>query len=219
MQEIIFFTLVALSSLLTSSERLESLSGILSSLGKKRMWWSTKFSLVLTLRQFFFMVMVRMCGTGREGGGGGLCRQDLPKWETMPSFQRAYHAHPTCQQQDHISRGGCLCLRRRGGVALWLMLSPPQMEKCHSLRVYGSNDSVLHLVCLYWFTTVCWCFWTLVSTRKKKSQDKYFLTFLSFKVQFFSRNLHYALKHLPWYFSFLAEKVGIRAGLKEVEME
>lgn len=32
---------------------------------KKRMWWSTKFSLVLTLCQFLFMVMVRMCGMGQ----------------------------------------------------------------------------------------------------------------------------------------------------------
>lgn len=35
-----------------------------------KMWWSTKFSLVLTLCQFLFMVMVRMCGIGWEGGEG-----------------------------------------------------------------------------------------------------------------------------------------------------
>lgn len=54
---------------------------------------------------------------------------------TDASIQRAYPSHPTCQQRDHISCGGCLCLRERGAVGVWIMLSPDgEMPLSMSLR-------------------------------------------------------------------------------------
>lgn len=61
---------------------------------------------------------------------------------------------------------------------------------------------------------------TYLNQEKIKSEDKYFLTYLSSKVYIFFKIPSLCLKtQLPWYFSLLTKKVGIRACLTEVEME
>lgn len=115
---------------------------------------------------------------------GGLRGPDLPKWEPMPYIQRAYHAHPTCQQQDHISRGGCLSLGKRwsAGMNHAVTRADGEMPLALNLRVWGLFPA-LHMSshnCMLMSLNSC-----SREGEKKTSEDENFLTFLSFRLQLF----------------------------------
>ena len=146
----------------------------------KRAWGSTKFLHVLTLSEFLLTGMVRVCGTGQGG-----CVGPTFQSENRCLIFKGLIMHIPLASNRITSHVGAACLWGRGGVLVWIMLSPVQMEKCHSPWIYGSEDSFLRCICQV--TTACSCLWTLVPERgkKKTSEDENFLTFLSFRLQLF----------------------------------
>lgn len=166
---------------------------------KKRAWGSTKFLHVLTLSEFLLTGMVRVCGTGQGG-----CVGPTFQSENRCLIFKGLIMHIPLASNRITSHVGAACLWGRGGVLVWIMLSPVQMEKCHSPWIYGSEDSFLRCICQV--TTACSCLWTLVPERGKKKPLKmkiFSLSCLS-DCSYFSRYVLYTLKHKIPGFAFFS---------------
>lgn len=145
----------------------------------KKMWWSTKFLLVLTLHECLLMGMVGMCGIGR-GGCVGKTFQSENGWLTL----KGLITHIPLASNRTTSHVGAVCVfgeRWCGYMNHAVTSADGEMPLSMSLR-FEWLFSVPH-ISTRMLTYNC------VPQREKKIEDKYFLTFLSFKVYIFFQDI------------------------------